>query len=314
MQYNVNYLPQKDNFMVANREHKDRLFMFIFGCEENREYTLSLYNAINKSNYTDAEAIQFTTIKNILYLGIRNDVSFIISDQMNLFEHQSTFNPNMPVRLLQYVGHLYEQYIAQNKLNEFGKRLLSLPVPKLLVFYNGRDEKEDEQILKLTDSFPKNAVSDVEVKVRMLNINYGKNKALLDACKPLSEYAWFVEIVRQNQNQGMSLQEALNNAIAQMPTDFILYSFFKTHQAEVYGMLMDEYNEEKVMNKFYEDGREEGEKRGEKRGEIKTLISLVEDCDISIETAARKAGMTQSEFVNAMEQFKAESTEMPKQE
>ena len=66
-----------------NRKYKDRLFNFIFGSEENRAWTLSLYNAINKTNYTDPNEIQINTIKQVLYLGMHNDTSFLLRDEFN---------------------------------------------------------------------------------------------------------------------------------------------------------------------------------------------------------------------------------------
>ncbi len=292
--------------MAANKEHKDRLFVFIFGSEENREFTLSLYNAINQSHHTDAQAIQITTIGDILYLGMRNDISFIISDQMNLFEHQSTFNPNMPVRLLQYVGHLYEQYIVKNDLYIYGKKIVMLPVPKLVVFYNGQDEKPDEMLLKLSNSFPENADSDIEVKVRMLNINYGKNKALMDACSPLREYAWFIEKIRHNESQGMATLEAIDNAITDTPESFILSRFLRAHRAEVKGMLMQEYDEAKIRNMSWEEGREQGREEGREQGRFEILFSQLEDGMITPEYASKKLGMELDEFINEMEKFKAD--------
>ena len=131
-----------------NPKYKDRLFNFIFGSEENKEWTLSLYNAINGSNYTDPDAIRITTIKEIMYLGMRNDVSILISEEMGLYEQQSSFNPNVTVRMFQYAGNLYEKYIVENRLNKYGSKLLKLPVPKLVVFYNGERDTEDEMILK----------------------------------------------------------------------------------------------------------------------------------------------------------------------
>ena len=134
---------------AVNDEYKDRLFSFIFGREENRKWTLELYNAINGSHYENPDDIKITTIEEVLYLGMHNDVSFMISDEMSLYEQQSTYNPNMPVRQLQYCGYLYEKYIKENKLNKFGSRLIQLPVPRLVVFYNGTTDEPDEKILKL---------------------------------------------------------------------------------------------------------------------------------------------------------------------
>ena len=276
-------------------QYKDRLFNFIFGSEENKAWTLSLYNAINGSDYTDPNAIEIATIKEIMYLGMRNDVAFIIAEEMNLFEHQATYNPNMPLRLMQYAGNLYEKYIIERKLNKYGKKLIRLPAPKLVVFYNGTDEQEDETILKLSDSFPEGADFDIEVKVRMLNVNYGRNRKLLEACKPLGEYAWIVQEVRKNKIRE-DLDSAIDRAITDMPGDFVIKPFLMAHRAEVKGMLFTEYKESEVMEMFKEEGRAEGEARGI----LKTLAGLVRDGLLSVMDAASRAGLTEGEFTAQM--------------
>ncbi len=242
---------------ALNREYKDRLFSFLFGYPDNRKWTLSLYNAINGSDYKDAELVQIKTIKEVLYLGMHNDVSFQILDVINLYEQQSSFNPNMPLRQMQYSGNVYERYIKEHKLNKFGSTLLKLPVPKLITFYNGKDDEPDEQILKLSDSFPEGSESDIEVSVRMLNINYGRNKKLLDACKPLKEYSWFIAEIRDNQNK-MDTEHAVDKAINEMPDDFEIKPFLEVHRSEVQGMLLTEYDEVEAMELFREDGIREG--------------------------------------------------------
>ena len=276
-------------------QYKDRLFNFIFGSEENKAWTLSLYNAINGSDYTDPDAIEIATIKEIMYLGMRNDVAFIIAEEMNLFEHQATYNPNMPLRLMQYAGNLYEKYIMERKLNKYGKTLVKLPAPKLVVFYNGTDEQEDETILKLSDSFPEGADFDIEVRVRMLNVNYGRNRKLLEACKPLSEYAWIVQEVRKNKTRE-DLDSAIDRAIADMPDDFFIKPFLMAHRAEVKGMLLTEYNEAETMELFKEEGRAEGRTEGI----LKTLTGLVRDGILSVMDAASRAGLTEREFTAQM--------------
>lgn len=207
-----------------NNQYKDRLFNFIFGRDENRKWTLQLYNAMNHSHYQDPEQIQITTIREVLYLGMHNDTSFIIADEMNLYEQQSTYNPNMPVRQLQYCGSLYEKYNKENKLNKYGSSLLRLPVPRLVVFYNGKREEPDEKILRLSDSFPDGAEPDIEVRVRMVNINYGKNAELLEACKPLGDYSLFVAKIRDN-CAAMGIEQAVDDAVSSMPEDSVLKPF-----------------------------------------------------------------------------------------
>lgn len=259
----------------VNNKYKDRLLNFIFGSPENRKWTLSLYNAVNGSNYTDESQIEFNTIKEVLYLGMHNDTSFLISEMMNVYEHQSTYNPNIPLRMLQYLGHLYEGYITRNKLNKYGSTLLKLPVPKLVVFYNGFKETEDEVILRLSDSFPEGIrnEADVEVKVRMININYGHNKELMEACKPLSEYSWMIQMIKEK-SKSMSIENVVDSVIDEMPEEYTIKPFLKAHRAEVKGMLETEYNEAEIMELFKEDGRREGRELGREEGREETADKL----------------------------------------
>ncbi len=242
----------------VNREYKDRLFNFIFGREENREWTLNLYNAINGSDYTDASLIEFNTLGDVLYMGMRNDTSFILSNRMSVYEHQSSYNPNMLVRMLEYVGKLYSGYIEKNKYNKYGSTLIPLPVPKLVVFYNETSEKDDEVVLRLSDSFNKEnrADADIEVTVRMLNVNYGHNAKLMENCRPLMEYSWFVDKIREHQKKD-SLEEATKKTIEEMSDAFRIKSFLVAHMEEIKGMLDTEYKEAEVNEAFKEQGRQE---------------------------------------------------------
>ena len=260
----------------AQNAYRDRLFSYIFGSEENKAWTLELYNAVNGSDYKDPSRIQINTIKEVLYMGMHNDVSFLITEEMNLYEQQSTFCPNLPVRLLQYLGNLYEKYMVENNLNKYGRRLIMLPVPKLVVFYNGRDEMEDETMLHLSDSFPEGSTADIEVTVRMLNINYGKNKKLLDACEPLKEYSWLMKRIRTYIDEGLETIDAINKAIRETPEDYVLKPFLVAHKTEVSGLLLTEYDEAKTMELFRLDGVEEGRKEGRKEG-VDQMATLMKD-------------------------------------
>jgi len=143
----------------SNREYKSRLFGFLFGREENKRWTLSLYNAIHGTSYDDISAVTINTIEDVVYMGMKNDLSILVSEivslyrSLELYEQQSSYNPNMPVREFMYAGKLYDKFIHSARLNRYGKKLLPLPLPKLVVFYNGTDEKEDECTLSLSDAF-----------------------------------------------------------------------------------------------------------------------------------------------------------------
>ena len=228
----------------ANRLYKDRVFKFIFGNPENKEWTLSLYNAVNGSNYRNPDDIQFNTIEDAVYMSMKNDVSFIILDEMNLWEHQSSFNPNMPMRFLTYGTQLYEKFTATSGYYKFSRKLQRLPKPHCICFYNGTEEQPEQQVLKLSDAF--GGEGDIEVKVKMLNVNYGKNRALMETCQPLREYAWLVDRVREHQRVMQNLEAAVDASIDEMPDSFVIRALIEAHRAGVKKMFLTEYDEEKM--------------------------------------------------------------------
>ena len=81
--------------VFVQKKYRDALFRSIFN--EN-SVLLELYNALNQTDYDDADELIFYTIDDVIYLGYKNDVSFIVRGTLNLYEHQSTLNPNMPIR------------------------------------------------------------------------------------------------------------------------------------------------------------------------------------------------------------------------
>ena len=252
------------NSKAAQKKYKDRVFRFIFGNPARKEWALSLYNAVNGTNYTDPEEITFNTIGDAVYMRMKNDVSFIIAFEMNLWEHQSSFNPNMPMRFFIYAGRLYEKYIATSDYYQYSSSLQPAPRPKCVCFYNGKQEQPEERILKLSDAFE--GEGDIEVQVSMRNINYGKNLRMMEACKPLSEYAWLVAAIRQNQDEKMDLDAAVDAALDAMPEDFVIRGFLLGNRAEVKNMFLTEYDEEKVKEKEREEGRREGIAEGKRVG------------------------------------------------
>ncbi|MDO4556077.1 MAG: hypothetical protein Q4B70_13155, partial [Lachnospiraceae bacterium] len=136
--------------LAVNRQYKDRLFRFIF---RDKASLLQLYNAINGTDYQDPDALEVNTIENAVYMSMKNDLSFLIYSILNLYEHQSTWNPNMPLRNLLYISDLLKRYITQKKLDLYSSRLIKLPTPQAIVFYNGTKEEPERQVLRLSDSY-----------------------------------------------------------------------------------------------------------------------------------------------------------------
>lgn len=296
-----------------NRENKDRLFRFIFGNEENKAWTLSLYNAVNGTSYQNPDDIIITTIQDALYMGMKDDISILVYATMNMFEQQSTFNPNLPLRYLIYAGMIYSGLIESGKwkINLYSSKIQKLPVPKCVCFYNGIQEKDD-MILELSSAFPENSDSDISVRVHMLNINYGRNVELLNACAPLRDYSFLIFRIRIHQNKGIEIGEAVDLAVDELSDDSVIKPFIMKNRAEVKRMCITEYDEVKTMNMFREEGREEGYNEGRadgynsgradgrEEGQLQSLISLAEKRYITIEQAAEEAGMTVEEFLEKM--------------
>ena len=237
-------------YVSVNREQKSRLFCFIFGSEENRKHLLSLYNAVNNTYYTNIEDIKITTLYDIIYIHMKNDVSFIFDSNMNLYEHQSTFNPNMPLRGMMYFSTLYSQFIADNKKNIYGKTLVKIPTPRYIVFYNGDEKYPDYMELKLSDAFetPDNS-GHFEWTATMLNINLGHNQEILDKCQALWQYSDYISKVKEY-SKFMSIKEAIDKAVNHAIEHNYLDGFFKRHKEGIMLSCLTEFNE-KV---FQEDG------------------------------------------------------------
>jgi len=197
-----------------------------------------------------------------------------------MYEQQSTFNPNMPLRLMQYTGNVYEKLIMLWQKNKFGKKLIQLPVPKLVVFYNGTTEEPDETVLNLSDAFPEDRRNDadISVRVRMININTGRSPKVVEACKPLDEYTWLVGRIREREKV-MPLEAAVDAALDEMPDDFLIRPYLEANRVEVKKMLLTEYNETRTMEMFKNEGREEGRQEGRQEGETKlgTLMTKLKE-------------------------------------
>lgn len=244
----------------VHKQFKDRLFRFLF--EKDKEALLQLYNALNGTSYEDASQLQVVTIESAVYIVMKNDVAFVLAGTMNLYEHQSTFNPNMPVRFLIYLAAEYQKVVQQAEKSLYGTRQIMLPTPQCIVFYNGEKEMPEEQVLRLSDAFGnRKQEASVELKVRMLNINYGHNQELMEKCSILKEYAQFIGISRQYVAEGMKRQEALDMAISYCIDHDILSAFLQENRAEVLGMLLEEFDVKKYERSLREEGFEEGIER-----------------------------------------------------
>ena len=259
----------KRNFTVktpaANRNYKDTVFRMLFS---DRKNLLSLYNAVNQSNYNNPDDLEIVTLENAIYMGMKNDLAFIMDTNLYLYEHQSTYNPNMPLRDLFYICSEYQKLVDKKSL--FSSTLQKIPAPNFIEFYNGSTVIADCTELRLSSAFEHlTGEPKLELIVTVLNVNEGHNAELMQHCSTLSEYAQYVARVRHYAID-MPLNHAVERAVDECIRKGILTEFLTRNRNEVISMSIFEYDkelEEKKLRKAeYEYGFSEGEKHGHEIG------------------------------------------------
>lgn len=273
---------RQQNQKLMRWDVKDRLFRYLF--EKDREALLDLYNALNGTAYRNASQLEIVTIESAVYVVMKNDLAYILSGTLSMYEHQSTYSPNLPVRFLIYLAQEYQTVIEKAEKSLYGTGQITLPTPQCVVFYNGVKEMPEEHILKLSDAFENKEVrADVELTVRMLNINCGHNGQLMEKCRVLEAYSAFVAVTRECMLAEKDIQAALNRAVDACIEKGILKEFLLRNRAEVLGMLLEEFDAEKYERTIREEGREEGLKIG-----IRYSIEILQEVHRSREETKKK--------------------------
>jgi len=264
---------------TTNRKYKDTMFRLLF---KEKYAALSLYNALNGTCHTDEDEMEIVTLENAIYINVKNDLAFVLDSNLNLYEHQSTHNPNMPLRDLIYVSKEFQKFVDGKSL--YSEKPVMLPYPKFVVFYNGIDKRPENEILKLSDLY--NAADELkenpelELKVMVLNINKGYNEDLKRKCPLLLEYMQYVDKVRYYKEvERMNLADAVESTINDCIREGILGDFLRKNRAEVLDVSIFEYNAEEEMRKYkiaqQELWREQGLVAGYAEGKKNAYISLI---------------------------------------
>ena len=249
----------------VNRLYKSRIFAMLY---QDKKELLDLYNAISGKHYEDPELLEINTLENAIYMTMRNDLSFLIDFRLSLYEHQSTYSPNLPLRDLFYISDLYSGMVKDENL--YGIKLVQIPAPQFVIFYNGMKEMPDRTVLRLSDAYSvKEENPALELTAVMLNINRGHNEKLKGLCKSLKDYSEYTARVREYADT-MPISEAVEQAICECIQEGILAEFLKQNRAEAKQVSIYEYDEEKHMRQereaSWEDGWAAGICEGEERG------------------------------------------------
>ena len=289
----------------VNRMYKSTLFIMLF---QDKKNLLELYNAVSGKHYTDPEVLEINTLENAIYMTVKNDISFLIDGRISLYEHQSTYNPNLPLRFLLYIAKLYSR--MTRNANLYGTKVIRIPPPEFLIFYNGKEELPDRTVLNLSDMYEKeDPHAGLELSAVMLNISGEHNQKLKEACRTLREYAVYTDKVRKYVEE-MELADAVERAIRECIAEGVLKDFLEKHRAEAKEMSIFEYDQEKHMRQereeAYNEGRaaglKEGHNAGLKEGQRAARLSMIIQMlrnGMSEEDISRIAGASEKEIKDA---------------
>ena len=281
------WLTQGGNCM-ANKEYKSDVFSMLL---QDKKRAMEIYNAINGTDYDDPELVEMTTLDDKSFsLTVRNDASFILDANLSLYEHQSTYCPNMPLRDLLYFASIIQKRIKAQKRDIYGGRILKIPVPHFVVFYNGKEDAPDQYDLRLSDAFEKETKNpEIELVCHVYNINNGKNVPLLSKCQTLREYMYFVDMVRKNNEISGNLEDAIEKAINQCMEENVLRDFLAQHREEVMHVMTLDYTFERRLEMQRAEAIEDGERIGKEIGkEIRKEIGKEEKLSEQIRKKIQK--------------------------
>ena len=259
---------------MANKEYKSDVFSMLL---QDKKRAMEIYNAINGTNYDDPELVEMTTLDDKSFsLTVRNDASFILDANLSLYEHQSTYCPNMPLRDLLYFASIIQKQIKAQKRDIYGGRILKIPVPHFVVFYNGKEDAPDQYDLRLSDAFEKETKNpEIELVCHVYNINNGKNVPLLSKCQTLREYMYFVDMVRKNNEISGNLEDAIEKAINQCMEENVLRDFLAQHREEVMHVMTLDYTFERRLEMQRAEAIEDGERIGKEIGKEEKLSEQI---------------------------------------
>ena len=265
-------LRQENGYVpTANRKYKDTIFRLLFSDKKN---LLSLYNALNEKSYENPDELEIVTLESAIYMGMKNDLAFVLDLNLFLFEHQSTYNPNIPLRDLLYIASEYHKLVDSKSL--YSSKLLKIPAPRFVVFYNGIREIGEYMEHRLSEAY-ENLIGEpaLELKVMVFNINDGCNQKLMEQCQILKEYSQYVARVRKY-SKFLNLDDAVRRTVDECISEGILTEFLAKNRAEVIRMSIFEYDKEVEERKLREAEFEYGKSEGEKAQSIIFVKRMLE--------------------------------------
>ena len=273
--------------MNTNKKYKDSVFTRYFSDEQKLRL---LYNALEGTNYGEETEVNIITLKDVLFMNLKNDICFTIDNKfIILIEHQSTINNNMPLRCLLYIAREYEKLIDKNIV--YRSTLQKIPTPHCYVLYNGVRNYPKEKILKLSDAFlVQQNPPELELTIKVININYKENHSIVQQCQYLKEYSYFISVVRAYLKKGYELNDAIVNAVKTCVNENVMKEFLEKNASEVLNMLFTEFDMDTAIETWQNEGI--------KKGKLEIAKNLLDVLDI--ETISKKTGLSIEEIKKLM--------------
>ncbi len=266
----------------------------------DKKNLLSLYNAMNGTNYEKEDELEVVTLEEAICMKMRNDAAFVIDSTLNLYEQQANVNPNMPLRNLYYVTEELKKITPPGRLHRTTN--VTIPAPRFVVFYNGTAEQPERAACRLSDLFSgEEKEPELELIVTTININPGCNGELLAKCESLQGYMAFVGKVRDKRDAGVKLEEAVHQAVNECISENILTDFFKKNKEEIVEMSVYEFDQEVYDQVLLENGEEIGVEKGIKHAAL--IFKKVQDGETDDKAIAESIGCTLKEVEMVRKQF-----------
>ena len=232
-----------------NRKHKDSLFVDYFSKDRDwKQHFLSLYNALHGTDLqVETTRLERVNLEQVLYMDYYNDIAVMVNDQfIMMIEHQSTINPNMPLRLLEYITRIYGNRIDSK--SKFSNQLIPLAKPEFVVFYTGNQDLPPESYLYLSDAFPKDASENhlsnseltLELVVKVCKIIGKESSQIVSQCSDLDQYVQFLKLIDKAKSDGQA--QPLTRAIQKAVRHNVLKDYLERKGGEILSILMTEYD------------------------------------------------------------------------
>ncbi len=247
---------------TVKRKSKDSVFTNLFSDINN---ICTFYKDLHPEDETVVPAdISIQTIESVTVNTLYNDLGFTVRDKLIILaEAQSTWNPNIALRMLFYISETYKRYIYAADQSEHGSSRVDIPRPEMYVIYTGDSKPkfsfpDTNEVSLSQDFFGGDPALDVRVKVLL-----GEDVKTI-----YGQYIGFCKTYDEQRKIYSDKMECIRETFRISKEKGYLVPYLTAHEKEVYNMMSELFDEEFLQKQYYkaekkkniEIGRVEGRK------------------------------------------------------